>query len=318
MGRSALGLSVAVCLLAACASGPLATQQPTVAPPTQEPTSAPTPAPTPTQTASPTPKPTPAPVLTPALPTASPEPTASPLPPLPENMTAYGAAGDVLPYLEYLPAGYADDDSKSPLLIFLHGAGEYGDGSEEQLSKVLSLGIPAMIANDSWPSIQPFVVLMPQYYFGPANGACGIGNELERFIGHALSTYQVDPRRTYLTGISCGAIGIYHYLAEEREFPIAAVVPIAGQPGYVMDAAGCELVRTPTWAFNGALDEIIPIDWLTGVMDELAACTDPPPTDLTFTVYPDGHHDVDTWDVTYDGSAGHDIYTWMLSHRLRD
>ena len=53
---------------------------------------------------------------------------------------------------------------------------------------------------------------------------------------------------------------------------------------------------------------------LTGVMDELAACTDPAPGDLKFTDYPEGHHDADTWDVTYDLSAGNDIYAWMLSH----
>jgi predicted esterase len=92
-------------------------------------------------------------------------------------------------------------------------------------------------------------------------------------------------------------------------------VPISGHPGYVMDRAGCSLVRTPIWAFHGAKDEIVPIDWLTEKMTDLEACTDPAPTDLTFTVYPDGHHDVDTWGVTYDLSAGNDIYSWMLDHR---
>ncbi len=301
----ALGLA-----LAGCTAGAPATQMPTADLPTHQlsplATSVPTFLPTPRKTTAPTPNVTPTPI--PPIPTAT-------LPALPENLTAHQAAGDLLPYLEYLPPGYADDDSLRPLLIFLHGAGEYGDGSVEQLAKVLSLGIPTMIANGSWPAEHPFVVLMPQYYFAPANGACDIGDELERFIGHALSTYKVDANHVYLTGISCGAIGIYHYLSEEREYPIAAVVPISGQPSYVMDKAGCELVRTPTWAFNGALDEIIPIDWLEEKMAALAACTDPPPTDLIFTVYPKGHHDADTWDVTYDLSAGHDIYTWMRIHR---
>jgi predicted peptidase len=225
------------------------------------------------------------------------------------------AAGDVLPYLEFLPPGYAGSDVESPLLIFLHGSGEYGDGSEDQLQKVLYLGIPAMIANGTWPAGRPFVVLMPQYHFAQGNGVCDVGDDLERFIGNALSAYRIDPRRVYLTGISCGAIAIFDYLSEERDYPIAAAVPISGHPGYVIEKAGCSLVQTPIWEFHGALDEIVPIDWLSGFMDELASCTDPAPADLTFTVYPEGHHDVDTWDVTYDLSAGNDIYTWMLGHR---
>ena len=41
---------------------------------------------------------------------------------------------------------------------------------------------------------------------------------------------------------------------------------------------------------------------------------DPPPTDVRLTVYPGVGHDPDAWDPTYDLSAGHDIYTWLLEH----
>jgi predicted peptidase len=293
-----------LCLILASCTGATATHEPTAAP-----TISRTPSPTGTRDNFPTDRP--------ELP---PSPAASDVTPSnfawPAGLTAYASVDGRLPYLEYLPPGYGEDGLKSPLLIFLHGAGEYGDGSEQQLSRVLVLGLPAMIANGDWPAEQPFVVLMPQYRFAEANSTCAIGSDLERFIGQALTKYNVDPRRIYLTGISCGAIAIYDYLAAERDYPIAAVVPISGHPGYVIDTAGCDLVRTPIWAFHGALDEIVRFDWLQGLMTELQECTDPAPADLIFTVYPDGHHDSDTWDLTYDGSSGNDIYEWLLGHRV--
>jgi predicted peptidase len=305
----ALGLSI---MIVACAGATVPTSKPSgteVPAAATHATSIPTTAPTRTSRATSTPAATPT-----AARTRTAEPTAVAWP---QGITAHERSDQVLPYLEYVPPGYEDDDLKRPLLIFLHGAGEYGDGSEEQLSKVLSQGVPAMIANNTFPAFLSFVVLMPQYYFAPANGKCDVGDELDVFVQHAVANYRVDPRRIYMTGISCGGIAIFDYLSKERQYPIAAAVPIAAHPDYVMAQAGCELARTPTWNFHGALDEIIPIDFLEGRITELQACTDPKPTDLKLTVFPNGHHDVDTWDPIYDLSAGHDIYAWMRSHKAK-
>ena len=44
----------------------------------------------------------------------------------------------------------------------------------------------------------------------------------------------------------------------------------------------------------------------------LQACTDPVPVDARLSVFPRVGHDV--WDITYNGSAGYDLYDWFLSH----
>ena len=48
-----------------------------------------------------------------------------------------------------------------------------------------------------------------------------------------------------------------------------------------------------------------------GPIDEIQTCegTD---AELELTVYPNADHDA--WTRTYDLSAGHDIYAWMLEH----
>jgi len=55
-------------------------------------------------------------------------------------------------YYEYLPKGYvANGTQKYPLLIFLGGTGELGDGSVEQLPLVLHNATPKQISQGIFP-----------------------------------------------------------------------------------------------------------------------------------------------------------------------
>ena len=179
-------------------------------------------------------------------------------------------------------------------------------------------GIPAMIANGTWPAELPFVVLMPQYSDFDANSHCAFGDDLDAFLRGVAPSYHVDPARMYLTGVSCGAIGIWDYLAYTDHNVIAAAVPIAGHLADAKAKAGCAISTTPTWTFHGALDDLIPLDMVQDAIEELRACTDPKASELRLTVYPDADHDESRDERTYDGSGGHDVFAWMLKHRLGD
>ena len=41
---------------------------------------------------------------------------------------------------------------------------------------------------------------------------CTTPNEVHDFIDYAVTHYNVDPSRVYITGLSCGAFGIWEYL----------------------------------------------------------------------------------------------------------
>jgi predicted peptidase len=253
-----------------------------------------------------------------STPTQAPSPSAVALP---AGLVAYpgGSSDSPLPYLEYLPPGY-DDGTPQPLLVFLHGVGEAGTGSIDSLRTILKLGLPRLIADGRWPAERPFVVLMPQETAAQSQ-ACRFGTDVDRFLDYAVDRYAIDESRIYLTGISCGATGVLDYLARSQEGRVAATVPIASapyEPPYVGTEVigGCAVAKTPTWFFHGALDEIVPVSYVEDAVADLRAC-DPPPTALRLTVYPEGHHDEDTWGRTYDGSAGHDIYRWLLGHRSK-
>ena len=219
--------------------------------------------------------------------------------------------GAPLGYLEYLPPGYGDGAGR-PLLVFLHGTDESGDGSEGALQRLLKLGVPMLIEKDDWPQDRTFVVLAPQYG-GEAAQDCRIASEVDAFLRFAIEQYDIDPERVYLTGISCGAIGAWDYLSLHTNEVVAGAVLISGHAADAVAAAGCSLARVPIWAFHGDVDDIVPRARIEAPMAELEACADPAPVDLRLTVYPGVDHDA--WSQTYDLSAGHDIYNWLLEHR---
>ncbi len=218
--------------------------------------------------------------------------------------------GAPLGYLEYLPPGYGDGEPR-PLLVFLHGTDENGDGSEGDLDLVTKHGIPPLIESGDWPEDRPFVVLMPQY--GPHRAdACNVAEDVADFLEFATEHYEVDTDRVYLTGISCGALGVWDYLAAHGNEVVDAAVPISGGAVPAFEKAGCALGVVPVWAFHGALDDIVAPFYIEEPMGEMRACEESAGIDLDLTIYPDAGHDA--WIRTYDLSAGHDIYAWMLEH----
>ena len=217
-----------------------------------------------------------------------------------------------LGYLEYLPGGYGDNQPR-PLLVYLHSAGGPGDGSATDLERVEQEPLPQLIAAGDWPAARSFIVLAPQYGIEPAESDCDISADVAAFLGFATQHYEVDPSRVYLTGISCGAIGAWDYLAAHGDEVVAAAVPISGHAEWALAEAGCEpLASVPVWAFHGAQDDVVPTIHIEGSMNQVRACQGAESVEIELTVYPDADHDA--WTRTYDLSAGHDIYAWLLRH----
>lgn len=150
-------------------------------------------------------------------------------------------AGSIGGYILDLPNDYATTGNKKyPLLIFIHGVGQVGDGSKQMICSL-------MVANEWWwtppviyertsqsvfPSsvtdpngqTQKFIVISPQLSnFGNASST------INGLIDYAKTQYRVDESKVYLTGISAGANYIVDYATSSMANAkrIAALLPVA-------------------------------------------------------------------------------------------
>ncbi len=200
-------------------------------------------------------------------------------------------------YLLYLPREYdAEQATRWPLILFLHGSGERG----ENLELVTNQGLPKLIEQGQ---DFPFIIVSPQcpthgWWTTEINIAA-----LAALIDEIEQNYAVDHDRIYLTGISMGGYGAWA-LATAYPDRFAAVVPICGggNPTTV-----CALRHIPVWTFHGDQDRAVPIEQTLAMVDALQACGG----NVKFTVYPGVGHD--SWTRTYDNP---ELYRWFLEqHR---
>ena len=174
---------------------------------------------------------------------------------------------------------------------------------------MLHAGPPKLISKDQWPNSRPFIVLSPQH----VGSGCPSADEVHDFITFATQSYGVDLSRVYLTGLSCGAIGSWSYLNKYLDQQIAAFVSIAGDGKGAWNNRGCELGKVPIWAFHGDQDPTVNVSGSKVPLEGLMQCPSPPLIEAKLTIYPGVKHD--SWTKTYDLSAGHDIYAWLLKFK---
>ncbi len=225
----------------------------------------------------------------------------------PQSFVIHDNGGDhasdvTIPYLLFVPQQYRDTSEPMPLLLFLHGLGESGDGSNLDLVKVH--GPPKIV--DHRPDF-PFVVVSPQCP-KPEGGLKDIvkawkPDQLIRLIDHVADNLRIDKRRIYVTGLSMGGYGTWRLAATYPE-RIAAIAPICGGGDPKWMAA--PLSRVPIWAFHGVRDSVVPISNTREMVGAICRRGGR----VRFTTYPEAEHD--SWTETYNNE---DVYRWLLSFR---
>ena len=64
--------------------------------------------------------------------------------------------------------------------------------------------------------------------------------------------------------------------------------------------------RVPIWAFHGAKDTVVPLEWSQKMVDAVKRAGG----NVKLTIYPEVQHY--SWKATYDNPK---VYDWLLAHR---
>lgn len=265
----------------------------------------------------------------------------------------YGSAGEITKvpagtttgqpfgYVEYLPTGY-DGVTTFPLIISFVGLGEFGNGSDSDLNKVVSKP-PINVMKTKAPN--GAIVVAPQKSTSLGSG------DAKSVYDWAIANYAVDLDRVYITGFSFGGATACAFVGDYPEL-VAAFIPIC--PAATVPNPATYLRTMPCWAHHNFNDNSVPFtrsnenfryisgglnpmytsgvypypdknpalpatDTYTMYMDLTVTGTDTtvkmsgeyglhePKQFNALTVYPSGGHNA--WDKTLQNAA---VWTWLL------
>jgi predicted peptidase len=203
--------------------------------------------------------------------------------------------GEDYRYAVYVPDNYTPKRAW-PAILFLNGLGENGDDGEKQT--MAGIG-PAIRAN---PERFDCIVVLPQ---------CQIGLRWETPLMQQLAmgclaateaTYNIDPRRIALSGLSLGGFGTWSLGAKHPD-RFCALGPICGG-GNPDDAP--KLARTPIWCYHGDADPVVPVQ----LSRDMVAAVKIAGGDVQYTELPEVGHNA--WDAAYGNP---DFIAFLLENR---
>jgi predicted peptidase len=202
----------------------------------------------------------------------------------------------VLGYYVGLPSNYEQTNGRYPLLLFISGAGQFGNGASD-LPLLLNDGVAQLIDEGKFPST-----------FKVNGKAC---------IEYAKKTYRVDSTRIYISGLSMGGM-LACDLGAEIPAKLAAIVPMAGVSkdyDVVAKSRQIALGNLPVWAFHSADDQVFEVNRVRNFITDINSFR--PSVSAKLTVWPTGGHDA--WTRALDPAykeGGLNMYEWMLQfHR---
>ena len=222
-------------------------------------------------------------------------------------------------YQVYVPREFSRS-KKWPVIIALHGGGEYGNDGIRQTNGFLARAIRAN------PERFPAIVIFPQAH---ADGTPGWqlegGKAALAALDRSIKEFDGDPKRVVLTGLSAGGNGTWSIASRYPE-RFAAIVPVCGfifkfkgttsgvdypalAPGDASDLYAFIAKRIsgiPVWIFHGDADKTVTVEESRKMAAALRAIG----ANVQYTELPGVAHNA--WDPAY---ARADLIEWMLKQR---
>lgn len=227
--------------------------------------------------------------------------------------------GEEYRYQVYVPRNFTKAGTW-PVVLSLHGGGEYGSDGIRQTAGALAHAIRR------FPDRLPAIAIFPQARADKTPGWHQAGGRAAlAALDATLAEFSGDPARVYLTGYSAGGNGtlflasrhpqrfaallvICPFVAEFRGTTSGVRYPSLAMPGDTDPYASVarRIAHIPTWLFHGDADPTVPVDESRKMIAALKAAGG----DARYTELPGVNHDA--WTPAY---ATADVYEWLLKQR---
>jgi predicted peptidase len=224
-------------------------------------------------------------------------------------------------YVVYVPREFNRKQSY-PVILALHGGGEYGSDGLKQTTGGLARAIRLN------PERFPVIVVFPQAKADNTPGWQQEGGKAAlEALDRSIKEFRGDARRVYLTGLSAGGNGSWFLLLHYPERFAAAIVVCgfiskhkgstsgvdypALAPADATDAYAYVVKRVakiPIWIFHGDADQNISVEESKKMFAALKAIS----TDVQYTELPGVDHNA--WDPAYSRA---DVIEWLLKQKKR-
>ena len=218
------------------------------------------------------------------------------------------------PYKVYVPDVYTPD-SRWPVILFLHGAGERGTDGVVQTK----IGLGRAIRE--FPSRYPAIVVFPQAPL-ETTWVGEQGRVAMAALEKTLHEFSTDRDRVYLTGLSMGGQGAWSVAyAHSDQFAAAIVVcgfigigsgPFATfMPAAAADppaALATRIRRLPVWLYHGDADRSVPVEQSRTIVASLKAAG----ADVQYTELPGVGHN--SWDAAFGSPQ---VAAWLFKQRRK-
>ena len=225
----------------------------------------------------------------------------------------YNVTANCAGFYRALPARYDSTAKNYPLLIFLHGSGEKGNGTTD-LPKVLKNAVPNLINKKKFPpsftsdgKTFSFIVLSPQVKSSTKP------EDVRAMIQYAIAKLRVDTTRIYVTGLSLGGGATWNFAARYGE-NVAAVVPICGSSTATLkNTKEITAKKIAVWAFHNEDDQTVSVQKTKDFVTLINSYNPNPKARMT--LWPTGGHDA--WTKATNPSYkenGMNVYEWMLQY----
>ncbi|GEO10707.1 phospholipase [Segetibacter aerophilus] len=213
------------------------------------------------------------------------------------------AAGEKLRYRLLKPVDY-DPQKKYPLVVCLPYGGQPGTDTIRQIEGASAAEI---LSEDSNRRKYPAFLFVPNVPNGAGWGGVPNYPTVDTLVFQTLDALMqqesgIDVKRCYVTGISRGGYGTWHFITN-RPNMFAAAIPVCGGGDPQLAP---NIVNVSVWAFHGEKDKNVPVNGSRNMISAIQKAGGRP----RYTEYKGEGHDI--W---YQVSKTPGLWDWLFAQK---